>query len=855
MFPSCRRSSPARVARSSGLAMGLSALLASSAALALDPAKAPTQYARDVYTEREGLPQNSARAVLPSRRGDVWVGTDEGLARFDGSRFTVYDRRTAPGMTSNLVFSLAEATDATIWIGTLDGGLLRLRDGRIEPAPLPGPLPDSQIRGLFDDGAGTLWIATSGGLARWHGSELRAFTRADGLPGRQVNSVSRGADGRIWVGTDGGAAAVDGDRILPGPAELAGVRVNAIVQAPNGDLWAATSTRGLASVQGGHVRFFGSKEGSFGDEVRAVIVDRDGNVWAGYEAGVVRLRGSKAELLRRLPGNGSERIWSLVEDTHGSLWVGAEIGGLARYRDAAFVPFGAKEGLGADFTAVIAQGSGDSVFVGTAAGLSVLTGGASGSAREAFGGHGTVLSLCADHGDGLWVGTLRGEVGLLRGGDMRWLSARATPPVGALMEDRDGVLWIGTGVGLARLHGDAIEPVPESEGLPPGRVHIIAQDAKGSLWVSIETRGVFRRPTGGRFALVPDGPPAAHDANDALVDPDDTVWIGTLGAGLWRWRDGRFTSFGLKEGLPDDVVWRTLDDGLGNLWFSSNKGVHRVSRRELEDVASGRAATVTAASYGVSEGMRTRECNGGIQPAGVRTRDGLLWFPTNEGVAVVNPARLTVMPPPPVVIDRAVVDGSETLEPRQLDLPAGTTRFEIGYTALALTAPGEVRFRYRLEGYDESWVDVGATQAALFMHVPPGHYRFGIQARVGHSAWSEPVTLAVALRPHFWQTLWFYLIALAAAIGAAASVHLLRVRYLRQQERLLRARVDEALAQVKVLSGLLPICAWCKKIRDDGGHWQKIEQYIADRSQAAFTHAMCPQCFKEFEESDRPSKP
>jgi hypothetical protein len=335
-------------------------------------------------------------------------------------------------------------------------------------------------------------------------------------------------------------------------------------------------------------------------------------------------------------------------------------------------------------------------------------------------------------------------------------------------------------------------------------------------------------------------------------DQDGTLWFGTYGNGLNRFRDGRFTGITTRDGLCDANVSQILDDGQGAFWMTSNRGIFRVTRAQLEAFADGRAAAVDCRSYGRAEGLRNAECNGGFQPAGLRGRDGRLFLPTVRGLAIVDPARVRTNPvAPPVVIERVLVHRqAASLVPRTV-YPPGSGELEFDYAGLSLLVPEKVHFRYRLEGFDRDWLDVGARRQAYYTNIPPGTYTFRVKASNNDGVWSEPgAAFTFTLRPHFYRSRAFQALLALALAAAGLGVHRLRVRRLERRERELQARVEEALGRIKVLSGLLPMCAWCKRIRDDAGYWNRIETYIRERSEADFTHGICPQCMEKVQQSE-----
>jgi hypothetical protein len=397
------------------------------------------------------------------------------------------------------------------------------------------------------------------------------------------------------------------------------------------------------------------------------------------------------------------------------------------------------------------------------------------------------------------------------------------------------------------MHGDRLSDAETVvDGISPWG---IVPDADGSLWLPTENSGLLHWRAGGLVPIGPDGPPHDTPTSTIMFDPDGTMWVGTAGAGLWRLREGKWVAFTSQDGMFDDVVWRILDDGLSNLWMSSNRGIWRVSRDQLEAHALGLRRTIDSTVYGEADGMRDRECNGGTESSGWRTRDGRLWFPTVRGMVAFDPANLRPGRPPAAVVETLRIDGQPQRLAGALVLPADSGRLELGYTAPLMRGPQRLRFRYQLEGFDRAWNDSGGQRTVQYTNLPAGRYHFRVQAGLDGS-WGKVATLSVTLPPRFYQTGWFYALAILSVALAIVAVPLLRVRQLRNRARELDRRVQEAVSELKVLSGLLPICAWCKKVRDDQGYWNRIEAYLSERTHAQFTHGICPDCTKKVMSED-----
>jgi len=414
--------------------------------------------------------------------------------------------------------------------------------------------------------------------------------------------------------------------------------------------------------------------------------------------------------------------------------------------------------------------------------------------------------------------------------------------VRCLLEDKEGRMWVGTSAGLVRVDGHAVHPVATGE-VRTLTVTSLAEGPSGTLWVGTTSglaqveNGAFRRVTIG-------GKPHADHVMSLLADADGTLWLATTDAGLQRLRAGRLASVTSRQGLPNDTVLSVRDDGTGRIWISTGQGILAIARGDLEAALDGRSARISAISITEAEGLHDRECSGGVQPSVWQGRDGRLWYPTIAGVAVVDPKRVRMnMRPPAVQVEDVVADGQHIARGASFNLPAGVRHLEIHYAAPSFLAPERMRFEHRLEGLESGFFVAGADRVAHYTALGPGRYRFRVRAANEDGVWGEqdaPVTLAV--RPYFWQTFWFYALCSCALVLAAVAIVELRVRGLRHREQELKRRVAEEIARVEVLGGLLPICAWCKKVRHDAGYWEQIEQYISSHSKLEFTHGICPDC-------------
>jgi signal transduction histidine kinase/ligand-binding sensor domain-containing protein/ActR/RegA family two-component response regulator len=752
-------------------------------------------YVRHTWQTADGLPQNSVRAITQTRDGYLWFGTQEGLVRFDGVRFTVFDRQTTPRFPHNHVSAIAEGRDGALWIALNGGGVGRLKDGHLRVWTTADGLSSNAVVSLVEGPDGAIWAGTYGaGLNRLHDGAIRVFRRADGLPNEFCSALAVAPDGALWIATNAGVTRFAAGRFTSYTTRdgLADDTVLSVAAAADGAMWFGT-VRGLSRLLHGEWRTYTRRDGLPGDEVYSVSVGRDGTLWAGTRTGgLARLQNDRVDTYTPADGLPDAFVESVHEDREGNVWVGTSAGGLSRLRPTPFSTRSTRHGLPHNNVRCVYESRDGSLWVGTNGfGLVRLTrsGARIWTRREGL-PHDAVTAITETRDGSLWVGTRAGLARLRGGRFTRFTIADGLPQgdVRAFLEDRDGTLWVGTIGGVCRMAGARCVRVPALDGV----VRALLQSRDGAIWAA--GYDTLRRYAGG--AVTSWGRTEGFANNiifNLTEDANGTIWIGTIGQGLVRYDGRRFTRFTTREGLFDDAVFRVLDDGRGHLWMTCNRGLWRVSVHELDEVARGRRARVEPVVYAESDGLPSSEFNGGSFPSGIVARDGSLWFPSIGGLVRVDPARIGRNPlPPPVAIERVVVDREVHAPADAIVAPPGRGELEVHYTALSFAAPARVRFRYRLEGFDRDWVEAGDRRAAFYTNLPPGTYRFRVIAANNDGVWNTTgAALPVTLRPHVYQTAWFRaLVVVGAGLVIMGGVRL-RIRHLRAREQRLARLVDE----------------------------------------------------------------
>jgi signal transduction histidine kinase/ligand-binding sensor domain-containing protein len=737
----------------------------------------PEEYHIDSWTTENGLPQNVIRDICQTPDGYLWIATLDGLVRFDGVRFVVFNRGNTPGILGNRFTSLYCAANGEFWAGS-GSGVTRYSHGEFTTYTVRQGLPANGSAAIIGDDAGHIWALSQNAIVQWNGV---GFQLADLPSGESKCNYSPMGRSGFWC-VEGDSLHVFGrGQLLRYPLPHFWPR-QAIVRAGqdwSGVIWLASADCRLARLNSGRwTKVFtapksetsskwtdqasmyrdarGSRwEISVGCDSEALLLqalnvpsrgqlqrivfnslfeDREGSIWLASDGqGLYRVRRQTVTTLSREDGLPDRNVYPIFQDRQGTIWIGTWNGGLARLVDGEFTAVSIPDGLPSK----------------------------------------RINSIFEDREGVLWVATSTGLYKRQREHFQRVHDSipGGTHGVHAFHQDSQGTLWIGTDHGLLRSKGDIWRLLTTKDGLATDDLRAIIDGQSGNLWIG--GYGGLTSLDHGQFTHWTEADGLPSDSIRSLYeDPDGALWIGTYDGGLGMFKDGRFTRFTTREGLFNNGVFHILEDARGYLWMSSNRGIFRVSKIELRELAMGKRSAVFSTAYGKSEGMRNAECNGGLSPAGIRAHDGKLWFPTQDGVAIVDPDAVTTNPlPPPVVIESVSLDHKSQQLDRPIRVSPGSENLEIDYTALSFLNSEHIRFRYKLQGLDSDWVEAHTRRTAYYSHLPPGSYVFKVIAANSDGVWNtQGQSLSIVVLPSFYRTWWFLTLAGAATLGAVVVV-------------------------------------------------------------------------------------
>ena len=786
-----------------------------------------SDYTIENWQLEQGLPQISITSIAQTLDGYLWLGTFNGLARFDGVRFTIFDEGNTPALGNSAVTHLQVDAQGALWIVTLAGRLVRMAGGQFtvalqenarllldgagfpddsshrlflldrqggwrqiendQLAPLDRPERNAvnEAPGFLFENSCLAWVARRGDISQSQKTTFPVSTGEGGDSNRIALTIyAAGASraGGYWVATSNDVYRLRQGQLSTRVAHLTSVGRDQLCMKEDGQgcLWIAKWGEGLFRLDGqGAWRRFGAGTGLADNFVNCLYCDREGSLWVGTgQGGLHRIRPRVFQMYDA--ESGPHVVMSVTQDRQGRMWFGVNGGGLHTWTTGKLRPVTEPALLRA---------------------------------------YELTYSVLADRQDAVWVGlygitALRWHAGTVTSYDLSEGSSLAMTPH-ALFEDRAGTIWLGCTHGLLRYENGHFTRYSSREGLSSDTVVALAEDRSGTLYAGTDGGGLNRLRQG-RFTCYTERDGLADNHLASLyVDKEDTLWMGTVNGGLGRFKDGRFATVGLKDDLPTATIGTLLEDDLGNLWLGSNRGIIRVSRSALNDYLDGKRGSLAWRVFGPSDGLSTLGCGGASQPASCKARDGKLWFATIKGVAVVDPNHLPRNPfPPPVVIEEAVLDDQVRTLPAaasrpdapcsagaevpaaansppglssssrvpSLTVPPRTLRVEFRFTALSLMAPEKARFRYRLEPFDRDWIQAGTRRIAYYTGIPPGRYQLRVTACNNDGVWNETgATLGLVVLPPWWMTWWFRGLALISAAGLLFGGYELRLGRLRRE--------------------------------------------------------------------------
>lgn len=833
------------------------------------------KYIKTVYSTQNGLPQNSINSIVQTRDGYLWLATFGGLVRFDGNTFTTFVTNDTPNLINIRISALYEDRNGVLWIGSENGDLMKYQDGKFSVV-FQNPSNHRSIIKIFLDRQNRLWLLNDGAtIFNPETKEAKFYETNEMLdPNSYFNSphkdkndfarifaIKEAPDGSIWMASDGGLIKYqDGKftnyfRLKGVPIDIFGNPVDFIRDFcfdKQGSIWVLSANEYGRFENGVFTPLF-----RFSDlpnekriEPSALTVDSEGNVFFVHQKSLYKVSGGNWEKFD-ISDVIQQNARSLLFDSEGNLWVGTDTEFVQlKSRRIQVYNFSTSNTDWTAVTAIIETPDG-SVWSGMTSNLLRYKNGqfqkVSLTPESGLKVTSYITSLAVDKNETLWIGTLDGITNYKDGHFSKFdYPEEFEKNIGSLFFDKDGALWIGNKFkGVQKYQNGGFTNYNKESGLVSNLIIFITQTRDGALWIG--TKEGLSRLEDGKFTNWTTANGLTNNyVREIYEDQDGNLWIGTYGGGILRYRDGNFIPITSKEGLPEDVISRILVDDLDNFWILGNRGIYSINRQKLNDFADGKIKKVTAAVYTTKDGMITDEGNGGVQYAGWKASDGKLWFPMIKGGVVINPSKSKTLPPQ-VHIEKVLLEDKEVDKSFALNVLPGQDNLQINYTAINFTKPEQLQFRYKVEGYDTDWQDVGTRRTAYYPYLPPGNYTFKVVAITSDGVWGEnEANFSIKVSAPFWRTSLFYLLMtfvllVFVIIFYQRQLQKLEQKRLRKEEfsrQLINAHESERQRIVSELhdglgQNLLIIKNWAAICLDKISANSKVKQEIIDISDCA----------------------
>jgi len=784
---------------------GLAGVCFAVSASAVDSTRTVSQYLHDSWGTERGLPGGSITAIAQTSDGYLWIGTDKGLVRFDGLNFHQFERaHPNPILIGPVRTLLVDASD-NLWILLQNTQVFRYQNGNFE-----------LIRGEAENGTTAMARGTSGavllsslaeGTVTYSDNRFRSLTdqRATpfswfdrlAAPTSVVISMVQTDDGKIWLGTERrGLFYLQEGRVssaLNGPVDT---KINCLLPLQNSELWVGTA-KGVLRWNGTELTLAGVPSSLRNLDVLSILRDRDSNIWVGTSRGLFRYNANGVSLLS--PHETTGPIAALFEDREGSIWIGSARG-LERVRDSPFVTYSLPELKSQSMGPLHVDSGGRTWIAPIQGGLRWLKEGKSGVVTADGIANDVVYSIAGTGKDDVWVGRQQGGLTHLRYSGNSFTAKTYTQADGlaqssvyALYRSRDGSVWSGTlSSGVSELKNGHFTNYTTTDGLAANTILSVAEGPDGTMWFGTPKGVSAMSQKGWRTYTGNDGLPS-EDVNCLLQDSTRILWIGTA-EGLAYLIDGHVH---VPRGVPESLqapIFGIEEDKNGRLWIATSDHVLRVPRDKL---LSGVVKAVDVREYDRADGLESTE---GVKRSRSVVSDsaGRIWFSLSSGLSVVNPSQINDNSVPALPhIEAITADNNTPNLAAFVQIPPSPRRITFEYTGLSLVAPGRIRFRYFLEGFDSSWSQPVSAREAVYTNLGPGSYRFRLVASNSEGLWNGPETaIALNVAPAYYQTYWFRLLCVAAFLAFLWGLYQLRVQQFRREEGKLRESIETIPAMV-----------------------------------------------------------
>ncbi len=845
-----------------------------------------------MFGKQHGLKHHIVTCLLEDKSGNLWFGTAGGVSKYDGRSFTNYTEKE--GLINNDVRSIMEDRSGNIWFGTLGGGISKFDGSTFTNITEKEGILNNNVRSIHEDKSGNIWFGTAGGVSKYNGKSFTQFTAKEGLINNDVNTILEDRTGNLWFGTAGGVAEYDGVKFM-NITEHEGLINNvvySILEDKSGNIWLGTEA-GVSKFNGpslpaGQECFtnFTDKEGLINNRVFSILEDRSGNIWFGTFNGVSKY--DSRSLTDGQPGfsNFTEQeglsnndVYTMLEDKSGNIWFGTAGGGVSKYDRQPFTHYTEMEGLSKNYVYSLLKDKSENIWFGTwGGGVSKFDGKSFTQFGEKEGLNNHIRSILQDKSGNIWFATYKGVVRYDKHSFVYFTEKDGliNNDVNSIIEDKSGNLWIGTAGGISKYNGQSFLNFTKKEGLTHNNIFCLQEDRSGNIWFG--TAGGVTKYDGVSFIHFTEKGGLSNNAvNSILEDKSGNFWFGTVGGGISKYNGYTMTNFTEKEGLISNFIASILEDKYGNIWLGTRFGLSEFTP-EKQALFSEKAKTniinendIFFKNYSYADGFLGIGCNSN---AIIESTDGTIWIGTNTGVTVFNPRERSGDTIPPNIQLTAIKLFNENISwpelhqkedssfllgngirvsnfhfdglskwynlPEHLSLSYKNNFVTFDFIGIIMSQSQNVKYQYKLEGIDKYWSALTSNTSAPYGNLPQGTYTFKVKAMNDEGYWSTESNYTFTIRPPWWKTWWFRILAIASlsafvfSIGRFIVIYQLRKQRVAMEKQLavqyerqrissdLHDEIGSTLSSINIYAGL------AKKETNKDSYLDAINQNVSE---------------------------
>ncbi len=775
----------------------------------LDPTKQLTQYTLDKWGDEQGFPSGGAISIIQAQSGYLWIGTFNGIFRFDGITFTSFNKNNTPTISNNSITTIIEENvNGRIWAGSNGGGIYLVNKTEVKAINETHGLSSNVIKRLYKGRDGTIYIGTGNGLTIFKDSVFTQYTTfgtgSDSSNNVAVTAIYEDINNRILLGTNIGLYELTETGILPISLQAISIdnmEVLSITADANNTIYLATYGSGIIKMNGDSFERMPLPNNI--NKVSQLYFDSNKALWISHQNGVLRYYKDNFSALPTAPDSFEDAVEEVIEDREGSIWITRYNGGIERLRDGLFLNYTTYEGLSENITHCIYEDKDSSMWIATSKGVNHFKNGNFkyyGKDTGHLNGN-LVRHIIRDRNGTLWLATYNGLTSIKNNKVRHYTSTDGLPSnlIRYLYEDSHGNLWIGTRNGLSVYKNGTFVNYNSSNGLSNNFIMSIIEPNPGEIWIATSGGGIsiFKDDT---FAtLTTEQGLPSNVIFRMYKDADGVIWLATNN-GLSRYDGSFFSDFRTDNGFLTSAIFQVVEDETNHLWITSDFGIIKIDKKELNQyVTNSDSIKIKEINYKQVDGLKRSECTAAA--SSIRASDGRLWFATLGGIAIVNIYDTLVNNvKPPVWVEHFNVDQTKYVSTLNaaIEIPAGSKSFEIKYTGLSLRVPQKVKFKYQLEGYDQEWVEAGSRRIAYYTNLSPGSYKFKVKATNNDGIWSDDTAeIQFYILPHFYQTSQFYIIASCIILFILWGIYHIRVRTIKKEQVRLKHIVEERTSEIQ----------------------------------------------------------